>query len=285
MLVLNKTKVLKARLFGENTTGRKFEILLLAQNAEQPTRWRCLARPGRYVADSGTSLLFPGGWQGTVRRSTEDDRQFDIEFPASTQQEFLSWLDAHGTVPLPPYLKRAAEPGDSETYQTVYAENPGSVAAPTAGLHFTPELLQALRDRGVQFETVDLTIGYGTFSPIDPQATELHAEPFTINPQVAARLDQARTERRRIIAVGTTALRALESSADGTLAGTTRLFIRPGYTFSQVDGLITNFHLPQSSLFILISAFMGREQAQAAYREALANNYRFFSYGDAMAIL
>jgi S-adenosylmethionine:tRNA ribosyltransferase-isomerase len=285
VLVANKTKVLKARLFANNSTGRRFEILLLAQSVENPTRWRCLVRPGRAIAEQGTQLLLPGDWQATVRRSTQDDRQFDIEFPATTQTEFLNWLDANGTVPLPPYLKRAAEPGDSETYQTVYAQNPGSVAAPTAGLHFTPQLLESLRTQGVQFETIDLTIGYGTFSPIDPDATELHEEPFSIDPQVAARLAQARSEGRRIIAVGTTAMRALESSVDGKLAGTTRLFIRPGYRFSQVDGLITNFHLPQSSLFILISAFMGREHAQAAYREALSQNYRFFSYGDAMVIL
>jgi S-adenosylmethionine:tRNA ribosyltransferase-isomerase len=285
VLVLNKTKVLKARLFGQNATGRAFEVLLLAQSASCPTRWRCLVRPGRYIAEEGTRLIFPGDCSATVRRSTEDDRQFDIEFPNTTQEGFLSWLDTHGTVPLPPYLKRAAEAADAQTYQTVYAKEPGSVAAPTAGLHFTPELLEALRAKGVQFETITLTIGYGTFSPLDPAATELHAEPFCIESEVQARLAQARAERRRVIAVGTTALRALESTVDGTLTGTTRLFIRPGYTFTQVDGLITNFHLPQSSLFILISAFMGRENAQAAYGEALKNGYRFFSYGDAMAIL
>lgn len=283
VLVLNTTKVLKARLRAKNAKGREFEVLLLSA-LDGVKRWRCLVRPGRYIEEQGSDLFLAGDWSARVARSLSDFRQFEITFPTENRETWLDWLETHGEVPLPPYLKREAAPDDSRTYQTVYAQNPTSVAAPTAGLHFTPELLQALKDKGVQFENICLDIGYGTFSPVEPAAEELHSETYRIPSEVETRLNTARAEKRRVIAVGTTALRALESSANGCLEGATRLFIRPGYRFSRVDGLITNFHLPESSLFILVCAFMGTQNAQAAYREAIANQYRFFSYGDAMAI-
>ncbi len=284
VLVLNTTKVLKARLRALNESGRSFEVLLLSP-LEGMHRWRCLVRPGRQIADIGSDLKFEGGETGLVIRSQTDSRQFEISFKTQDSEAWLAWLDRTGEVPLPPYLKREAVQSDSATYQTVYAETPSSVAAPTAGLHFTPELLKTLKDKGVIFENICLDIGYGTFSPVEPSAETLHSETYRIAPEVAKRLRLARQEGRRVIAVGTTSLRALESAAGGALQGETCLFIKPGYRFSQVDGLITNFHLPQSSLFILVCAFMGTPNAQSAYRQAIEARYRFFSYGDAMAIL
>jgi S-adenosylmethionine:tRNA ribosyltransferase-isomerase len=283
VLVLNKTKVLKARLRASNEKNRAFEILLLTP-LEGLHRWQCLVKPGRYIADPG-SILQIGNLTAHVQRSKKDPRQFEITFPLQDPATWLEWLELHGEIPLPPYLKREVKEQDSQTYQTIYAEDARSVAAPTAGLHFTPELLDALKKKGVQFESLTLDIGYGTFSPVEATAQELHSETYCIPDPVYARLAQARRENRRVIAVGTTALRALESAAQGKNAGETRLFIRPGYSFSQLDGLITNFHLPEYSLFILVCAFMGTSNAQRVYREAIEMQYRFFSYGDAMAIL
>lgn len=284
-MVLNKTKVLKARLFAKSAKGREFELLLLSPLAASPCTWNALVKPGRYIEQDGTRLTFADGTQALVRRSLAEDRQFEVQFPHVDAESFHTWVDSIGTVPLPPYMKRSADEADAQNYQTVYAERWGSVAAPTAGLHFTPGLIRTLQAAGVQFESLTLHIGYGTFSPIDPAADHLHSEPYAIEPTTAARLEKARSERRRVIAVGTTVLRALESAREGALSGNTTLFIRPGYVFSQVDGLITNFHLPRSSLFVLLCAFMGRENALAAYREAVEKKYRFYSYGDAMAVL
>ncbi len=282
-LVLNQTKVLKARVFGQSASGRRFEVFLLGQSGV-PEVWECLVRPGKHIKEGGTDLFFPGGMRASVCRDPHQNRQFLIRFSTSGAGWF-DWLEKTGQVPLPPYLKREADESDAISYQTVYAKNPGSVAAPTAGLHFTPELLTRLKSRGIQIETLDLQIGYGTFSPIDPSTQVLHEEHYCISPATAQRLSAAREQGRRIVAVGTTALRALESAASGKLEGQTNLFIRPGYRFTQVDGLITNFHLPQSSLFILIAAFMGRENALHAYGHAIDRKYRFYSYGDAMLIL
>ena len=282
VLVVNTTRVLKARLFGENAKGRKFEILLL--EPENGATWNTLVRPGKHIADTGSELLLPGGWTARVARHPRDDRRFQITFP-QTGAAFAEWLETHGHMPLPPYLKRPDQASDTVDYQTVYAQEGQSVAAPTAGLHFTPELMESLQNQGVAFEKITLDVGYGTFAPLEPSAQELHAEPYEIPADVDERLARARAEGRRVIAVGTTSLRALEASATQGPCATTRIFIRPGYRFARVDGLITNFHLPQSSLFILVAALMGIDRAQSAYREALAGDYRFFSFGDAMAIL
>ncbi len=284
VLVVNRTRVLKARLFGTDVKGRRFEVLLLSP-ATPLNAWNALVRPGKHIADEGSRLTFASGMSAEIGRHSHEDRQFLVQFPALTRDEFLHWLDANGEVPLPPYLKRPAEPSDRENYQTVFARDPGSVAAPTAGLHFTDDLIARLKRKGVGFESILLQIGYGTFSPVEPEARQLHSEFYAIAPDTAARLDAARREGRRVIAVGTTVLRALESAADGRLEGETRIFIRPGHRVSQADGLITNFHLPQSSLFILVCAWLGIGKAQDSYREAIDRGYRFFSYGDAMAIL
>ncbi|MBY0372287.1 tRNA preQ1(34) S-adenosylmethionine ribosyltransferase-isomerase QueA [bacterium] len=281
-LVVNTTRVLKARLFGKNAKGREFEVLLLEPNARDG--WNALVRPGKHIDPNGSELTFPGGQTAQVIRRAEDARQFEVHF-ANKGEAFFAWLDAHGKMPLPPYLKRPATDRDAVDYQTVYAETGQSVAAPTAGLHFTPELLAEIQSRGIHIEKITLQVGYGTFAPLEPDAQELHAENFEIPTEVAERLAQTRRTGGRVIAVGTTSLRALEAAQGKPGPGTTRLFIRPGYKFTQLDGLITNFHLPQSSLFILVCAFLGRERAQAAYREAVLRQYRFFSYGDAMAIL
>jgi S-adenosylmethionine:tRNA ribosyltransferase-isomerase len=202
-------------------------------------------------------------------------------------------IDAAGHVPLPPYIKRHDAPSDRERYQTVYARERGSIAAPTAGLHFTPAILEALRERGVERVSITLHVGYGTFQPIRAERIDEHrmeAEHYEVPQATAAALTLALKERRRVVAVGTTTTRTLESlpvSSDGTVtaaSGATELFIHPGHPFKIVSGLITNFHLPQSSLLMLVSAFAGREHALAAYREAVSNRYRFYSYGDAMFI-
>jgi S-adenosylmethionine:tRNA ribosyltransferase-isomerase len=285
ILVLNNTKVLKARLSAKSAEGKEFEILLLSRS-DKPRTWKCLVKPGKHIALDGTELRLPGEVSARVFRESKDEKQFEITFPDDSEPAFSRWLDAHGSMPLPPYLKRPAESADSLNYQTVYAEKGESVAAPTAGLHFTPQLLGRIRDMGVEFENIQLEIGYGTFSPLEPSAETLHSESYSISPMVWEKLLLAKRLGRRVIAVGTTTLRALESAAQGgVLSGSTSLFIRPGYSFKAIDGLITNFHLPQSSLFILVCAWMGTEGAKRAYAEAIKSQYRFFSYGDGMLIL
>ncbi len=281
MLVVNDTKVIQARLFGEYK-GRRFEILLLAPTAGGQPTWKCLVRPGRYIDDKGSELTFPEGVTASVIR--REGREFEVCFHCPADS-FQAWLARAGHVPLPPYIQRPDNAADRVSYQTIYAKDPTSVAAPTAGLHFTPELIANLKTKGIEFQSLTLDIGYGTFAPLEPGATELHAEKYRIPAETVESLARARKEGRRIIAVGTTALRAMEASTAEGPDATTRLFIQPGYRFTQVDGLITNFHLPQSSLFILVCAFLGKEAAQDAYAHALGQGYRFYSYGDAMVIL
>jgi S-adenosylmethionine:tRNA ribosyltransferase-isomerase len=217
-----------------------------------------------------------------------------VRFGAGPGERVMDAIHAVGHVPLPPYVKRPDTPEDRDRYQTVYARCEGSIAAPTAGLHFTPALLDALTAAGIERAAITLHVGYGTFQPVRVDEVEAHtveAESYDVSAPAAAAISRARAEGRRIVAVGTTTTRTLESLAigdDGTIAaqrGETALFIHPGYTFRVVTGLVTNFHLPRSSLLMLVSAFAGRERVLAAYREAIARRYRFYSYGDAMLIL
>lgn len=286
LLVLNNTKVIPARLLGHDDNGRKFEVFLLKRLGSAPPRWQCLVKPGKKILPEGNRIHFAGNGVGQVRRVAE--REYQVTFPNQTEADFYPWLDKAGALPLPPYIKRLADSGDRQTYQTVYAKDAGSVAAPTAGLHFTPELLEKVRAKGVEIAEVTLHIGYGTFSPIrteEVEKHEMHEEEYSVSAETFARIEATRKRGGRVIAVGTTAMRTLESIAKFGLRGSTNIYIFPGYQFQYVDGLITNFHLPKSSLLILVSAFLGLETTLECYREAVTKNYRFFSYGDAMAIL
>jgi S-adenosylmethionine:tRNA ribosyltransferase-isomerase len=299
-LVVNNTKVLPARLFGRRegvhaTTSRQqptglIEVLLLKQVASAPLRWEALVRPGRKLR-SGEKIHFAGGLDATiVGRGERGLRLLEFEKTAS----FLETLERIGHTPLPPYIKRSDETADRERYQTVYASRMGSVAAPTAGLHFTPALVASCAARGIPMTEVTLHVGYGTFQPVRVERVEdHHVEPerYEIGAAAAAAINQALDDGRRIVAVGTTTTRALESAVAGPVgrvaagAGSAELFISPGHRFRVVSGLLTNLHLPRSSLLILVSAFAGRELVIEAYRAAVAGRYRFYSYGDAMLIL
>ena len=282
LLVMNDTRVIRARLRGHKPTGGKVEMLL-----ERVTGTRTATaqiKASRSPGD-GTELRLANG--ASARVLGRQGPLFRLEFNA----DITALLGAHGEVPLPPYIDRSAEPEDRARYQTVYARQDGSVAAPTAGLHFDTGLLQALQERGVLTEFLTLHVGIGTFAPVRTRRVEdhrLHSEWCRITSAVCQRVGQARERGGRIVAVGTTTVRALESAAmDGEMKpfdGETSLFIRPGFRFRVVDALITNFHLPESSLLMLVCAFAGRDRVLAAYRHAVARRYRFFSYGDAMLI-
>ena len=233
-----------------------------------------------------TFLNWGDGVTAEIERDFE--REFRVDFSGLAPDEFLPWLEQNGKMPLPPYLKRPATKEDSTRYQTVFAKTAASVAAPTAGLHFTPELLSALESQGVHTARVTLEIGYGTFAPIHAETLDthqMHSETYLIPKETQNAVELAQREGRRVIAVGTTSLRALESWDTVGPKGSTSIFIKPGHTFKRVDGLITNFHLPESTLLILVCAFLGKEATLSAYTEAVQEGYRFFSYGDAMAIL
>lgn len=289
-LVVNDARVLPARLFGRLQAGeREIELLFLRELG--PGRWEALVRPGR-VARTGTGLLLADGQvRATVVGEREAGRrELAVEWPGPAADLLRRW----GLPPLPPYIRRYRKPeGEDWTrYQTVYAARDGAVAAPTAGLHFTPALLERLTGRGVELHAVTLHVGPGSFRPIRAPRVEAHrmeAEAFEIPEATARALTRAKGEGRRIIAVGTTTARALESAADGQgfspRRGWTELFIAPGFPFRVLDGLLTNFHLPRSSLLLLVSAFAGRERVLGAYAHAVAAGYRFYSYGDAMLIV
>jgi S-adenosylmethionine:tRNA ribosyltransferase-isomerase len=293
LLVVNDTRVFPARLIGQRLPGGGAAECFLVRPGEQPDTWIALVHPGQRLRD-GSRMRFGGGdrvlnaevigshfhGRRTVRLWTED---------GSPVREAI---EAIGHVPLPPYIKRADAAADRERYQTVYARERGSIAAPTAGLHFTPSILAALEARGVERVTITLHVGYGTFQPVRVERVEDHrveAEHYQVAAAAAA-LTRARREGRRVIAVGTTTTRTLESlavSPDGEVTagrGETSLFIHPGFRFALVSGLITNFHLPKSSLLMLVAAFAGRERILNAYHEAIEQRYRFYSYGDAMLI-
>lgn len=287
VLVLNDTKVLPARLLGvKEETGAKVEVLLLKQVSEK--KWEVLVKPGKRVKQ-GTRLLFGDGRLTAVctGQTEAGGRLLHFEY-TGVFQEILAQL---GEMPLPPYIKEQL--ADPDRYQTVYARQEGSAAAPTAGLHFTPQLLDVLQAKGVELAFITLHVGLGTFRPVQVEEIEkhtMHAEYFQIPPQTAHLLNQARRERRRIIAVGTTSVRTLETAAQENdqfraVSGWTDIFIYPGYTFRAIDGMLTNFHLPKSTLIMLVSAFAGRERVLHAYHVAIEERYRFFSFGDAMLII
>ncbi len=284
LLVVNDTRVLPARLYARKSSGGQVEILL--ERVRGPRE--CLAQVRASKAPrAGSRLLLPGGEALRVQGRQGPFFALQIEGPESL--ELL--LERHGHMPLPPYIARPDEAADRQRYQTVYAAVPGAVAAPTAGLHFDELLLQALRDKGVGIGRVTLHVGAGTFQPVRVEHVEqheMHAERLLVDDALCRQVAETRAAGGRVIAVGTTSVRALESAVvDGELRpfdGDTRIFIYPGYRFQVVDGLITNFHLPRSTLLMLVSALAGVDAIRSAYAEAIAGQYRFFSYGDAMYI-
>jgi len=289
LLVLNDTRVLASRLYAERPTGRRFELLLLRPEADG-ARWEALLRPSARARIGEVLVLADGG---TVAPAEPlGDGRWIVTCDPSVGTERLDRL---GEAPLPPYIRRphGATRQDRDRYQTVYATRPGSAAAPTAGLHFTDALLDRIRAAGVETAALTLHVGLGTFRPVAVDRVEdhtMHTEWYQIPEATAAAVAAARRDGRRIVCVGTTVVRTLEGamSRDGTLRageGWTDLFITPGFRFRGVGAMLTNFHLPKSSLLMLVSAFAGRERVLAAYREAIAERYRFFSYGDAMLIV
>ena len=285
-LVLNDSRVLPARLYGvRDPSGGAVEVLLLRQ--QEGDRWECLTKPGRKTQPGQWISFGDGLLRAQVVEAAEDGNKI-LQFHYTGI--FMEILEQLGQMPLPPYIKEKLE--DSERYQTVYSRNVGSAAAPTAGLHFTPELLEKLRAMGVETAFLTLHVGLGTFRPVkEEEITDhiMHAEYCVISRETADQINRARANGGRIICVGTTSCRTLESFAleDGTVpaaSGWTDIFIYPGYRFKCMQGLITNFHLPQSTLLMLVSAFAGREHILAAYEEAVRQRYRFFSFGDAMLI-
>ena len=293
VLVVNDSRVIPARLLGRKPTGASCEILLLRPTPDadpvDPRTWEALVRPGGKLKP-GRRVVVADDLEVAILDSAEGGgRVVRLESPGPASEA----IERHGHVPLPPYLDREDEPSDRERYQTVYARVPGSIAAPTAGLHFTPELLAELESRDVRRVAVTLEVGVGTFRPVeedDPSGHDMHAETWRVEPAAAAAINEARRAGGRCWAVGTTVARTLETTAgeDGVVqagSGSTRLFLRPPYRFRAVDALVTNFHLPRSTLLMLVSAFGGYERVMDAYRAAVAERYRFYSYGDAMALV
>jgi S-adenosylmethionine:tRNA ribosyltransferase-isomerase len=309
LLVLNNTRVFPARLLGKrggahaqvlsprNPASRDFlrgqvEVFLTRQLSETPNDWECLVRPGRKIG-VGECLYFGEGEQlraEVLSRGPFGERH--IRF--APVQNFFQIVENIGHVPLPPYIDRADRPADRERYQTVYARERGSVAAPTAGLHFTPPVLAQLQQRGIETAELTLHVGLGTFQPVRVERVEdhrIHQEPYSISAEAAAQINRALDQRRRIVAVGTTTVRTLEyaiaQSPAGRItpaAGEADLFIYPGYSFRIVNAMLTNFHLPESTLLMLVCAFAGRDPVLQAYRHAVEQGYRFYSYGDCMFV-
>lgn len=287
VLVVNDSRVIPARLYGSKATGGTLEILLISKRED--LAWEALVRPAKRVR-TGMSILFPDGSEARVLERISDKKWY-VRF--RTEAPFELFLELYGKPPLPPYIKRDRKAGDPvedrERYQTIYARAPGSIAAPTAGLHFSEEVLAGLDSAGIRRVSVTLHVGFGTFLPIETENIEEHRmekEFYEISPEAAEIINGA----SRVIAVGTTSTRTLESAADerGRIeasSGFTALYIYPGYRFKRINGLVTNFHLPKSSLLLLVSAFAGAELIRDAYRKAMAERYRFYSYGDCMLIL
>ncbi|HKD91562.1 MAG TPA: tRNA preQ1(34) S-adenosylmethionine ribosyltransferase-isomerase QueA [Terriglobales bacterium] len=313
LLVLNNTRVFPARLYGHrsgarshavsarNRAARDFlkgqvEVLLTRQTSADPPTWQALVRPGRKIG-LGEILYFSAGENQPTLLQAEviargDFGERTLRFDRTS--DFFAAIERLGHVPLPPYIDRADESSDRERYQTVFAREHGSVAAPTAGLHFTPEILARVEEHGVETAEITLHVGLGTFQPVHAETVEehrIHPEWFHISPEAAAAINRAQTEQRRVVAVGTTSVRTLEYVAlhakRGELqpqTGEADLFIYPGFQFRTVGAMLTNFHLPQSTLLMLVSAFAGRERALRSYEYAVRQRYRFYSYGDCMFI-
>ena len=288
-LVLNETRVFPARLLGRKPSGAPAEVFLLHPEGPDERTWRALVRPGGKLKP-GRTVEIAEGFRVEILESTPTGERIvrlDTELPVDDA------LHLHGEVPLPPYVERAAGPEDRERYQTVFARERGSVAAPTAGLHFTPELLAALESKGVRIVRLVLHVGVGTFRPVeadDPAEHRMHSEWYSVSPEAAAALAEVRASGGSLWAVGTTVARTLESVAteDGTIpaaSGWTDIFIRPPYRFRAIDHLVTNFHLPKSTLLMLVAAFAGYGLTMETYREAVEERYRFFSYGDATLLV
>ena len=312
LVVFNNTRVFPARLYGRrqgaraqpvsphNPAARDFlhgriEVLLTRQLSTQPNDWECLVRPGRKIG-VGEHLYFGEHDElqaQVIARAEFGERHIRFEPSTDKNEDFFGILDRIGHIPLPPYIARPDSSRDRERYQTVYAQQRGSVAAPTAGLHFTPQILDRIRQREVETVEITLHVGLGTFQPVHVERVEdhkLHSEPYSISPAAASAINQALLASRRVIAVGTTTVRTLEHAvrqgAGTILAGASAadLFIYPSFEFKAVGAMLTNFHLPQSTLLMLVSAFGGREHVLAAYNHAVSEHYRFYSYGDCMFI-
>lgn len=289
LLVLNDTRVIPARLLGEKESGGKIEVFLVRRLASPEEDWACLTRCSK-PPRPGSRLLLGGEIVGTILPGGEAPHRH-IRF--TSQGDFTAALERVGRIPLPPYIRREDDQVDRERYQTVFAKANGAVAAPTAGLHFTEEILSGVRQRGVEIHSLTLHVGLGTFLPVRTENLlehRMHSEAFDIPEATALAVNQAKAEGRRVFALGTTTTRTLEYAVagDGRLqagAGESDLFIYPGFRFRIVDGLITNFHLPKSTLLMLVSAFAGRDFILGAYTRAVEERLRFFSYGDCMLIL
>ena len=289
LMVFNNTRVIPARLFGQKQSGGKLEALIERVTSDNSalSHIRCSRSP-----KVGTTIILEGM---EVEISGRQDALFELTFKLSPDQNLVNWLEEVGHMPLPPYMDREDELSDRERYQTVYNKTPGAVAAPTAGLHFDSTLLAALTNKGVNFAYVTLHVGAGTFQPVkvdDVLNHEMHSEYLEVEQDTVDAINATRANGKRVVAVGTTSVRSLESASmvteqnpEGELKpfmGDTQIFIYPGYEFKNVDALVTNFHLPESTLIMLVSAFAGRGPVLNAYVEAVKNDYRFFSYGDAM---
>lgn len=297
LLVINNTRVIPARLFGTKASGGRVEILIIDYAAGMKSLEKngffqcdCLIRASK-KPKKGARIVFEAGIEAEVVEEKESISEVRFFCPDG----FLRFLNRFGETPLPPYIKREKKNermNDRTTYQTVYACSEGAVAAPTAGLHFTEELMEELMAKGIEFAPLTLHVGYGTFVPVkteDIRQHQIHSEYFSLSKEITDKINDARQSNRRIVAVGTTSVRVLEFVSDdqgkvGAKTGMCNLFIYPGYRFKCVDAVITNFHLPESTLLMLVSAFYDRERILTAYKEAVKTNYRFFSYGDAMLI-
>ena len=287
LLIFNDTRVIRARLLGQKESGGQIEVMIErivdARHAVAMIRASKSPKPGSRIVLEGTITLAVSG------RTGEQDEFFALELVG--EGDLWTLIEAHGRLPLPPYITHDAETDDETRYQTVFARHPGAVAAPTAGLHFDEAMLAVLRERGVELAWLTLHVGAGTFQPVrvhDLAEHRMHCEHFNIPPATVDAIARTRARGGRVIAVGTTSLRALEAAAQGgelsSGAAETEIFITPGYAFRIVDRLITNFHLPKSTLLMLVSAFAGSDAIRAAYAHAIAGRYRFFSYGDAMLL-
>ncbi len=308
LLVFNNTRVFPARLYGrrgglksqpvsaQNPSSREFlqgrvEVLLTRQISAEPNEWECLVRPGRKIG-VGEHLFFGKAddlQAEVIARGEFGERR--IRFAPAN--DFFARLEKIGHIPLPPYIARPDSSGDRERYQTVYARERGSVAAPTAGLHFTPEILSRIRERGIETAEVTLHVGLGTFQPVHSERVEehaLHSEAYSISPEAAEQINRARSQGRRVVSVGTTTVRTLEYAAQQgageirAASGEANLFIYPGYKFQVTQALLTNFHLPQSTLLMMVCALGGKDNVMRAYEHAVAERYRFYSYGDCMFV-